>query len=190
MWTSSVADDLVNGYGLRIGSEGAALLYQGAGPAGDMQLKVVMNPEKTAGQGFGIAGSPDDNAGERNQKADIYIKYDPRARNGYSLRFWRTTLSAEKCMFQLYQIVDGVGHPVNDQQQLTGVFKPTTTITLSIIGSTFTVKGANDQDGETLGLRGTVAPNSFGGAGISWTGSVPFGNSNVVSQFEISYPKN
>ena len=188
-WTSSTGENLVNGYGLRIASQGAALLYQRDDPTTDMQVKIVMTPEKTAGQGFGIAGSPSDQAGDKNQKADIYIKYDPRTRNGYSLRFWRTTESAEKCMFQLYQIVNGIGHPVDGQQQLTGVFKPNTTITLSIVGSTFTAKGSNSVDAESLSLKGTIVPKSYGGAGISWSGSVPFGNSNVISQFEISYPK-
>jgi Pectinesterase len=188
-WTSSIGDNLVNGYGLRIASQGAQLLYTNDGPAGDMSVKVVFTPEKTAGQGFGIAGSPDDSAGPRNQKADIFIKYDPRTRSGYSLRFWRTIQAADKCMFQLYQIVDGVGHPVNDQQQLTGVFKPNSTITLAITGNTFTATGSNTTDGDTLSLTGAIAPNTFGGAGVAWTGSVPFGNSVVVSQFEISYPK-
>jgi len=188
-WTSSIGDNLVNGYGLRIASQGAQLLYTNDGPAGDMRVKIVFTPEKTAGQGFGIAGSPDDSAGPRNQKADIFIKYDPRTRSGYSLRFWRTIQAADKCMFQLYQIVDGVGHPVNDQQQLTGVFKPNSTITLAITGNTFTATGSNTADGDTLSLTGTIAPNTFGGAGVAWTGSVPFGNSVVVSQFQISYPK-
>jgi hypothetical protein len=187
-WTSSVGDNLVNGYGLRIASQGAQLLYQNDKPTGDMRVKIVMTPEKTAGQGFGIAGSPDDNAGPRNQKADIYIKYDPRTRNGYSLRFWRTIQAADKCMFQLYQIVDGIGHPVSDQQQLTGVFKPNATITLAVVGNTFTASGSNTADSETLSLRATITPNNYGGAGVAWTGSVPFGNSVVVSQFEISYP--
>jgi hypothetical protein len=153
-----------------------------------MRVKLVITPEKTAGQGFGIAGSPDDSAGPRNQKADVYIKYDPRTRNGYSLRFWRTIQSADKCMFQLYQIVDGVGHPVNDQQQLTGVFKPNTTFTLAIDGNTITATGSNTTDADTLSLKATIKPNKFGGAGIAWSGSVPFGNSVVVSQFQISYP--
>jgi Pectinesterase len=187
-WTSVTGDNLVNGYGLRIASQGSALLYQNDAPTGDMQIKVVMTPEKTAGQGFGIAGSPDDAAGPRNQKADIYIKYDPRTRNGFALRFWRTIQAADKCMFQLYQIVNGVGHPLDDQQQLTGVFKPNTTIVLTVAGNTLTGKGSNSTDGETLSLNGTISPNSYGGAGIAWTGSVPFGNSNVISQFEISYP--
>jgi hypothetical protein len=187
-WTSSVGDNLVNGYGLRIALQGAQLLYQNDAPTSDMQVKIVLTPEKTAGQGFGIAGSPDDNAGPRNQKADIYIKYDPRTRNGYSLRFWRTIQAADKCMFQLYQVVDGIGHPLNAQQQLTGVFKPNTTIVLTISGSKFTAKGSNTTDGDTLSLEGTIDPNKFGGAGVAWSGSVPFGNSVVISQFEISYP--
>jgi hypothetical protein len=187
-WTSSVGENLVNGYGLRVASQGAQLLYQDDALTSGMRVKVLMTPEKTAGQGFGIAGSPDDSAGPRNQKADIYIKYDPRTRNGYSLRFWRTIQAADKCMFQLYQIVDGVGHPVSDQQQLTGVFKPNTTIVLSVDGNTFTASGSNTVDAETLSLKGTIAPNNYGGAGVAWTGSVPFGNSVVVSKFEISYP--
>lgn len=89
-----------------------------------------------------------------------------RTRNGYSLRFWRTIQAADKCMFQLYRIENGVGHQLNDQQQLTGVFKPNTTVMLSVIGTKFTVKGSNSTDGETLSLEGTIAPNSFGGAGV------------------------
>lgn len=187
-WTSSTGDNLVNGYGIRVASQGAQLLYQNDTPTGDMRVKFVFTPEKTAGQGFGIAGSPDDRDGEKNQKADLFIKYDPRTRNGYSLRFWRTTLSADKCMFQLYQIVDGIGHPIDDQRQLTGVFKPNATITLSVAGTTFTAIGSNSVDGETLSLKGTVTPNSYSGAGVAWAGSVPFGNSVVVSQFQINYP--
>ncbi len=215
-WTSVTGDNLVNGYGLRVsGLAGAvprggfgtanpppeqaaivngvrvpnpyaALLYQNDKPTGDMQVKVVMTPEKTAGQGFGIAGSPDDIP--RVERADIFIKYDPLTKTGYSLRFWRTIQSAEKCMFQIYRIDNGVGTPLDSQQELTGVFKPKTTITLSVVGTKLTVKGSNTQDGETLSLEGTIAPNKYGGAGVYWSGSVPVGNSNVYSQLEISYP--
>jgi hypothetical protein len=164
----------------------AALLYRNDAPTGDMQVKVVMSPEKTAGQGFGIAGSPDDTPGV--ERADIFIKYDPQTKTGYSLRFWRTIQSTRKCMFQLYRIENGVGRPLNDQQQLTGVFKPNTTITLSVVGAKLTAKGSNTVDGETLSLEATITPNPFGGAGVYWSGSVPVGNSNVYSHIEISYP--
>jgi hypothetical protein len=215
-WTPVAGDNLVNGYGLRVsgllgapparGFGGgaapppvtsdpsaprvpnpyAALIYQKDEPTGDMQVKVVMSPEKTAGQGFGIAGSPDDIP--RVERSDIYIKYDPRTKNGYSLRFWRTIQAADKCMFQLYKIENGVGHPVNNQQQLTGVFKPNTTITLSIVGTKFTARGSNTVDNETLSLEGTVSPNNYGSAGVYWSGSVPVGNSNVYRELQISYP--
>lgn len=46
---------------------------------------------------------------------------------------------------------------------------------------------ARPPDGDTLSLEGTIDPNKFGGAGIARTGSVPFGNSVVVSEFAIAY---
>lgn len=183
---SPIGDDLVNGYGLRAASRGAWLLYQNDAPIGDMQLRVVMTPEKTTGEGFGSPGSSDDAEGV--QRADVFIKYDPRTRTGYSLRFWHIIQSPHECMFQLYKIENGVGSPVSGEQELTGVFKPNTTITLSISGSTFTARGANSMDGATLSLQGTIIPNDFGGAGFYWGGTVYIGNSNVLSLFEISYP--
>jgi hypothetical protein len=90
-------------------------------------------------------------------------------------------------MFQLFRIDNGKGSPIS-AKQLTGVFKPQTTFILSIRGSTFTARAANDQDGETLALQTTVAPNQFGGSGTYWSGTVRPGNSNVIRQFDISYP--
>jgi hypothetical protein len=185
-WTIEPGEKFVNGYGIRAGSQGASLLYQQDAECGDMEVDLVMTPEKTAGMGFGSAGSPAD--GDGVQKSDIFIKYDPRTRNGYSLRYWRTTQSAQKCMYQLYKIENGVGSPLDERQVLTGVFKQNTHMTLKIIGTTFTVSARNDVDGETLSLEGTVTPNRHGGAGVYWSGSVPRGNSNVYSQIEISYP--
>jgi len=89
-------------------------------------------------------------------------------------------------MFQLYKIDNGVGTPLDAQQEVTGVFKPNTTITLLVIGSRFTARGSNTVDGETLSIEGTVVPNSFGVAGVFWSGSTPVGNGNVYSRLEIS----
>jgi hypothetical protein len=91
-------------------------------------------------------------------------------------------------MFQLYQHTRGVSAPASPAQELTGVFKPNTYMTLSIIGSKFTVTAHTDVDNETLSLSADVPPNAYGGAGVRWSGSVPFGNSNVFSLFRISYP--
>jgi hypothetical protein len=185
-WTSVTGDRLINGYGVRVGSQGASLLYQQDADCGDMQVDLVMTPEKTAGSGFGSPGSPVD--GDRIQKSDIFIKYDPHTRNGYSLRYWRTTQSTEKCMFQFYKIVNGAGSPISEKQVFTGVFKPNTFMTVKVVGSTLSASAHNDVDKEILSLEDTIISNRFGGAGVYWNGSVPRGNSNVYSFFKISYP--
>lgn len=191
-WTSQAqptGSTYVNGWGVRVASQGAAILYQQDAAYGDMRVDVVMSPEKTAGQGFGSPGSgADSNPPTFVQNADIYIKYDPRTDNGYSLRWWRTTSSATDCLFQLYQHINGVSSPVSASQVLTGAFKPNTMMTLTIIGNVFTVAASNTSDSDVLFLQGTVAPNTYGGTGTRWSGTVPSGNSNVYSLFQISYP--
>lgn len=185
-WTSVADESLVNGYGLRAGSQGAQLLYQNDAPCGDMQVDVAMTPEKTEGSGFGSPGGSAD--GERIQKSDIFIKYDPRTQTGYSLRFWRTTESAKKCRWQFFRIANGVGTPLDGAQAFTGVFKPTTTLTLKVTGDRISARARNDADDETLALDGTIVPNAFGGAGVAWFGTVPRGNSNVYSRFDLTFP--
>ena len=184
-WTVEAGATLVNGYGIRAGSQGAALLYQEDAKRGDMQVALTMTPEKTSGAGF---GSPGSSADGNSQKADIYIKYDPRTKNGYALRFWRTTQSAQACMYQLFRIDDGVGSPLNDTQVLSGVFRPDTELVMNVVGDHLTVEAHNNTNAETLFLEGTITPNDFGGAGVAWYGTVSRGNSNVYSRIEISYP--
>jgi hypothetical protein len=185
-WTVQASATLVNGYGARVGSQGAALLYQEDSKRGDMQVSVTMTPEKTSGAGFGSPGSSSD--GPTVQKSDIFIKYDPRTQTGYSLRYWRTTQSASACLFQLFRIDSGVGTPLNDTQVLTGVFRANTELVMNVTGDQLTVQAHNTSNGETLSLAGTITPNDFGGAGVAWGGTVSRGNSNVYSKIEISYP--
>jgi hypothetical protein len=184
-WTVQAGDTLVNGYGIRAGSQGASLLYQEDAPRGDMQIALTMSPEKTSGAGF---GSPGSSADGNSQKSDIYIKYDPRTQTGYALRYWRTTQSAQACTYQLFRIDHGVGSPLDDTQVQSGVFKPDTELVMKVAGEELTVEAHNSTDAQTLSLAGTITPNDFGGAGVAWYGTVPRGNSNVYSRFEISYP--
>jgi len=184
-WTVEAGAAYVNGYGARAGSQGAALLYQEDAKHGDMQIALTMTPEKTSGAGF---GSPGSSADGNSQKSDIYIKYDPRTKTGYALRYWRTTQSAQACMYQLFRIDNGVGTPLNDTQVLSGVFRPSTELVMKVVGDHLTVEAHNSTNAETLSLEGTITPNDFGGAGVAWYGTVPRGNSNVYSKFEISYP--
>jgi hypothetical protein len=181
-WAVVPGDNFMNGYGIRPGTQ-AYLLYQRDADCGDMQVDLVMASEK-AGQGFAVPGSPAD-SGPHNLHADMYIKYDPRTRNGYALRIWRTTQSADKCMFQLYKIENGAGSALDNRQVLSGVFKTTTHMTLKATGTNLTVSATNDVDKETLALEGTIAPNRFGGAGVFWPGG---SSSTVYSRIEISYP--
>jgi hypothetical protein len=184
-WTVAAEEELINGYGARSGNGPASLLYQEDMERGDMQIDLVMTPDKTAGQGFSIPGSPSE-TGPNNLHSDVYIKYDPRTKNGYALRLWRTTLSASKCMFQLHKIVDGIGSPIDDKQVLSGVLKPNTAMTLRIAGDKFTVDAVDTGKDEPLHLEGTIKPNRFGGAGVFWPG----GSANAYSRMDISYPRN
>jgi len=182
-WASVNGDMFANGYGIRP-STAAYLLYQQDADCGDMQVDLTMYPEKTEGTGFSVPGSPAE-SGARNLHSDIYIKFDPRTRNGYALCFWRTTQSAAKCMYQLYKIENGVGAPLNDQQVLSGVLKQSTHLTMKVTGNLLTVTAQNTVDKETLSLQGTITPNRYGGAGVFWPG----GSANTYSQLAISYPE-
>jgi len=186
-WSTPVNTTLSTGYGFRVNVQGSRLMYQNDNKIADMQVDVVLSPEKTAGQGFGSAGSGADTPAPI-QNSDIYIKYDPRTQNGYALRFWRTRTSSQKCMFQFYEIASGVGTPVSTQQAFTGVLKQNTTITLKMIGSTLTATGYNTVDQEVLSLQETVPTNDFGGAGVYWDGTTPTGNSVSYGMIKISYP--
>jgi hypothetical protein len=183
-WTSQSPFEGETHWGLRVGGQDSSLLYVGQPSAGDMDVTVAFDTDKLEGQGFAIAGSPEDDGRPR---AEILFKYDPATRNGYALRFWRTTRSATACVFQLYKVTDGHGTPIGEQR-LTGVIKPTTTIRIAVRGAQVTVKGANTADGETLDLSGAVEPNAHGGAGFYWTSSRPSG-SVVLRGLSVAYPE-
>ena len=196
-WNITTGDTYVNGYGIRPAAAArarpgaavvpmgpAALLYQQDADTGDMQVDVTMAPEKTEGTGFSVPGSPADN-GPRNLHADILIKYDPRTKTGYALRYWRTIESAGTCMYQFYKIENGAGSPLGSRQVLSGVFKPNTHLVVKVTGTAITAHATNDADHATLDLADTIVPNRFGGGGVNW----PRGSSsNVYSRIEISYP--
>jgi len=209
-WTIVAGDNLTNGYGIRAAARatqfagggfglppanppnaaaarpaaggGSSLLYFKDGDTGDMQIDLVMTPDKTEGTVFAVPGGPDDN-GARGSHGDIYIKYDPRTKNGYSLRYWRTTQSAAACMFQFYKIENGIGSPLDDKQVLSGVFKQNTILTLKTSGPAISVTAHNTVDDQTLNMDGSITPNQFSGAGVWSTGAA-----TTYSLFRISYP--
>jgi len=191
-WSIVPEASLPHGYGIRAGAAGGAargaaaasssLFYFRDEPTGDMQLDLVVRPEKTEGTVFNVPGSPTEGPG-RNSHGDIYIKYDPRTRSGYSLRYWRTTQTAGTCTYQFYKIDRGVGSPLDDKPVTSGVFKRNTTLTLKVSGSTISASAHNTTDGQTLAMEGTIVPNAASGAGVSATGAA-----NIYGGMTISYP--
>jgi hypothetical protein len=189
VWRVVAGDTLVNGYGLRAGTgergsrgEGSFLYYFKDGDTGDMQVDLVITPDKTEGTVFAVPGSPDD-SGDRNYHGDIFIKYDPRTQTGYSLRYWRTTKSASACMYEFYKIENGAGTPLDGTTVQSGVFKRNTILTLKVVGATISVEAHNTADTETMTMQGTITPNKFGGTGVAATAM-----GNIYSQFKVSYP--
>ena len=182
-WRIESGEGLENGYGIH--STGpASLFYQRDADTGDMQLDLLFRPDKTEGQVFSVPGSPAD-SGANNLHADIYIKYNPRTGNGYSLRFWRTTRSAKKCMFQFYKIKNGVGTPLDSHKELSGVFKRDTHLILKVAGNTITATASNTKDHDTLHLQSRIVANHYGGAGMLWSR----GTSAICSRFAITWKK-
>ncbi len=188
VWTIVAGDNYANGYGIRAGTgargsgNASSLFYFSDAQTGDMQVELIIMPDKTEGTVFNVSGSPDD-SGTRNSHGDIYIKYDPRTRTGYSLRYWRTTRSAAACTYQFYKIENGAGSPLSDEQTQSGVFKRNTHLTLKAIGSTISVEASNTADNQTLSMHASIKPNSFSGAGVAASGA-----NNIYSQFKVSYP--
>lgn len=185
-WTAEADTDFVNGFGVRVGSQGASMLYNKYGEVGDMQVDVVLTPEKGDGKGFGSPGTGGN--GDRDQKCDIYIKYDPLTKNGYSLRFWRAVDEANKCVFQIFRLTNGAGSPVSDRKVVSGTVRPNMHFSLKVAGDKLSATVRNDRDREAVALEETIAPNRFGGTGLYWSGTTHAGNSADVSQFKITYP--
>jgi hypothetical protein len=139
---------------------------------GDMKLKMTVLPFKTAGQGFSVAPL----------YMDILIKYDVSTKNGYGLRFIRTTKyhDAVDCIFVKYNNgkVSILGEPVS-----TSCFRPTCTIEIEMYKNTLKAKAYTNYSDEQLtnasevkpfiDMQTNVEPNILGGFGIEYNGGSP-----------------
>ena len=94
------------GAGIYQGTQGARLMYTPVeGKYGDMTVKVVADPAKTAGQGFGSAG----------QYMDVCIKFDTKTLTGYALRIIRTRASSSAVTFVLVKYDNGNTTYISDE---------------------------------------------------------------------------
>ena len=170
-WFYGKGQDGAVGNGLLQQLKGARLLYTPVeGRYGDMRVSLVVDPSKTAGQGFGSA---------TGQYLDIYIKFDTRTLTGYALRIVRTTKYANAVDFVLMRYRDGQIEAITEPVSAT-CFRTGCHIDLRVRGNVLTAdvttvtplgQHPDGLPGE-VHLSAPVEPNDFGGTGIQHTGSV------------------
>ena len=94
------------GMGLLQAQRGARLMYTPLeGTYDHMSLELLVDPTKTAGQGFGSA---------TGQYMDVCLKFDTQTLTGYGLRIIRTTKYANAVDFLLVRYDHGVITPISE----------------------------------------------------------------------------
>lgn len=105
-WVYDKGFNGAKGYGLLQQQRGARLMYTPLpGKYSDMEVELLVDPTKTAGQGFGSA---------TGQYMDICLKFDPKTLTGYGLRIERTVKSAHAVDFSLVRYDKGIVTPLTD----------------------------------------------------------------------------
>jgi hypothetical protein len=178
------------GAGLYQGVQGARLMYTPvAGGYGDMILKIVVDPAKTAGQGFGSAG----------QYMDICLKFDTSTLTGYGLRIIRTKAASNAATFVLVKYDNGTITEISDKI-IASCFLTDCQITLKVTGNQLTAhvetSTAQLADQATAGyahivdLSAEVDPNTFGGVAIQHTGTTGSGgwqNTTMLHNLDVEW---
>ena len=178
------------GAGIYQGTQGARLMYTPVeGKYGDMTVKVVADPAKTAGQGFGSAG----------QYMDVCIKFDTKTLTGYALRIIRTRASSSAVTFVLVKYDNGNTTYISDEVIAT-CFLTGCEITLKAEGSKLTAHvetpTAQLADQAAAGyvhvvdLNADIEANTYGGAAIQHTGTTGTGgwqNTTMLHSLSIEW---
>ncbi|MDE5785739.1 MAG: hypothetical protein K2H98_04325 [Duncaniella sp.] len=170
-WYYGTGINGATGHGLSQRRKGARLMYAPMpGEYGDMTLTLLVDPAKTAGQGFGSA---------TGQYMDVCLKFDPVTLTGYALRIIRTTRHSNAVDFQLMRYDNGIVTPVSNA--VTGsCYRTGCTIALAFrngvltadVSTTTPLKRPDDPDVHTeIHLSATVESNPFGGIAVQHTGS-------------------
>lgn len=160
------------GAGLYEGTQGARLMYTPVeGTYGDMSLKLVVDPAKTAGQGFGSAG----------QYMDVLLKFDTSTLTGYGLRIVRTKASSNAVTFVHVKYDNGTVTEISDEV-IASCYATGCTISLKAEGNKLTahVETPTEQLADqaakgyphVVDLTAEIEANSFGGVAIQHTGTL------------------
>ena len=189
-WVYGVTGNGCVGAGLYQGTQGSRLMYTPVeGTYGDMSLKLVVDPAKTAGQGFGSAG----------QYMDVLLKFDTSTLTGYGLRIVRTKASSNAVTFVLVKYDNGAVTEISDEV-IASCYVTGCTISLKTEGNKLTahVETPTEQLADqaakgyphVVDLTANIAANSFGGVAIQHTGTTGTGgwqNTTMLHNLDITW---
>lgn len=178
------------GAGLYEGTQGSRLMYTPVeGTYGDMLLELVVDPAKTAGQGFGSAG----------QYMDVLLKFDTSTLTGYGLRIVRTKASSNAVTFVLVKYDNGTVTEISDEV-IASCYATGCTISLKVEGNKLTahVETPTEQLADqaakgyphVVDLTADIEANSFGGVAIQHTGTVGSGgwqNTTMLHNLNVTW---
>lgn len=178
------------GAGLYEGTQGARLMYTPVeGTYGDMSLKLVVDPAKTAGQGFGSAG----------QYMDVLLKFDTSTLTGYGLRIVRTKASSNAVTFVLVKYDNGTVTEISDKV-IASCYATGCTISLKAEGNKLTahVETPTEQLADqaakgyphVVDLTADIEANSFGGVAIQHAGTLGAGgwqNTTMLHNLNVTW---
>lgn len=178
------------GAGLYEGTQGSRIMYTPVeGTYGDMSLELVVDPAKTAGQGFGSAG----------QYMDVLLKFDTSTLTGYGLRIVRTKASSNAVTFVLVKYDNGTVTEISDEV-IASCYATGCTISLKVEGNKLTahVETPTEQLADqaakgyphVVDLTADIEVNSFGGVAIQHTGTVGSGgwqNTTMLHNLDITW---
>ena len=189
-WVYGVTGNGCEGAGLYQGTQGSRLMYTPVeGTYGDMSLKLVVDPAKTAGQGFGSAG----------QYMDVLLKFDTSTLTGYGLRIIRTRDSSNAVTFVLVKYDNGAVTEISDKV-IASCYVTGCTISLKTEGNKLTahVETPTEQLADqaakgyphVVDLTADIVANSFGGVAIQHTGTTGTGgwqNTTMLHNLDITW---
>ena len=189
-WVYGVTGNGCVGAGLYEGTQGSRLMYTPVdGTYGDMSLKLVVDPAKTAGQGFGSAG----------QYMDVLLKFDTSTLTGYGLRIVRTKASSDAVTFVLVKYDNGTVTEISDEV-IASCYATGCTISLKVEGNKLTahVETPTEQLADqaakgyphVVDLTADIEANSFGGVAIQHTGTTGAGgwqNTTMLHNLDITW---
>lgn len=191
----AASTELVNKYGLFFTRVGAQLFYTPKESADFMQVKMNLNPEKTAGQGFGSAG----------QFLDVLIKFDLKQQRGYALRIMRISQGQKSALFYLVEYkADGTVVPICDLVWSSALISDCL-ITLTADNSTGKLSAhvesttpqapsaisewTGHPSEEVVDMEANMEANSYGGFGIFDIGSSASKNRHLFRSLDVIWTK-